>query len=84
MERLTVEDVANAFKVPERTVKRLAWDGELPFVRVARGAMRFEPEAVEAFITSKRRHMPPREQDPAWRPGLATTHADRGGARGAG
>ncbi|HEX9951244.1 MAG TPA: helix-turn-helix domain-containing protein [Rubricoccaceae bacterium] len=50
---LDLSGVAQRLGVSERTVETLVAMGELPFSRIGargRGARRFEPEAVEAFI----------------------------------
>jgi excisionase family DNA binding protein len=51
---LTVAQVAEALGVAAKTVYRLVDDGELECVRV-RGALRFEPATVRAYVEAHRR-----------------------------
>ena len=50
---LTVAEVAERLQLGRSTVYRLAKDGDLEAVQIGR-AVRFEPEAVDAFIASRR------------------------------
>ena len=49
-ELLTVGDVARLFKVSKITIHRWKANGELRFVKLGPGSVRFRPEDVEAFI----------------------------------
>ena len=50
---LTVQDVADRLSVDPKTVRRWAWSGELPFVKLSSKAIRFTPDAVDAFIAER-------------------------------
>jgi excisionase family DNA binding protein len=50
---LTVKQVADYLKVNERTIYRLATEGEIPAFRVG-ASWRFKLEDVEAWIDSQR------------------------------
>jgi excisionase family DNA binding protein len=47
-------DVADLLHVSVRTVDRLRTSGSLPSLRV-RGVVRFDPQAVRAFLDAQRR-----------------------------
>jgi excisionase family DNA binding protein len=50
---LTVDEVAELLKVSRATVRRLAYRGELSFLRIGR-AIRFERAALSMFIEKAR------------------------------
>lgn len=62
MNLLTPKDVAERLGVSSLTVIRLADAGALPAVEVTkqkyRRTLRFRPETVEEFITSRENHAP--------------------------
>lgn len=41
---------ARALSVSTRTVRRMAADADLPYVRLPGGGLRFEPHVVQAFV----------------------------------
>ena len=49
-ELLTVGDVARMFQVSKITVHRWKENGELRFIKLGPGSVRFRPEDVEDFI----------------------------------
>jgi excisionase family DNA binding protein len=51
---LTVREVADYLKVNERTIYRLATEGEIPAFRVG-ASWRFRKEDVETWIASQQR-----------------------------
>lgn len=56
---LDLDGAAKRLNVSTRTVRALVADDEIPVIRVGtgRGAVRFEPKAVEAFIRRQTRSL---------------------------
>jgi excisionase family DNA binding protein len=54
---LTIRETARSLGVSTRTIHRLVRDAELAPVRV-RGAVRFRPQDVEAFVARAQRREP--------------------------
>ena len=56
---LDLAGTAKRLNVSPRTVRALVADGEIPVVRIGtgRGARRFDPDAVEAFIRRQSRSL---------------------------
>jgi len=54
---LTVKDVAKRLSVTEETVRRVAYEGLLAYIRIRteRSNMRFRPADVESYITAQTR-----------------------------
>ena len=50
---LTVQDIADRLQVNPETVRRWAWSGELPMVRLGKKAIRFNPADVDRFIADR-------------------------------
>lgn len=59
---LTYRDVERQYKLSREQVYRLMLSGALPFLRIGR-AVRFEPAAVQTFLDSCRRPLPPLNDD---------------------
>jgi len=55
---LSPAQVATRLGLSTKSVRRLAAAGTLPAVRLSERVVRFEPEAVEAFIASRRTEPP--------------------------
>jgi excisionase family DNA binding protein len=51
---LTFEEVARAFGVSTRTVRRLAEEGTLPIVRVGQRSVRIASDDVERYVAEQR------------------------------
>lgn len=51
---LTAAEVASLLQVPTQAVYRMAEWGELPFVRVGKRRLRFDPAALSAWIQQQK------------------------------
>jgi excisionase family DNA binding protein len=50
---LTVAQVAQLLAVSESLVYRLASDGEIPCYRIGKGTLRFRPDDIESYLSSR-------------------------------
>jgi excisionase family DNA binding protein len=50
---LRASEVAELLSVDKRTAYRWAWEGRIPSVRLSDKVLRFDREAVEAWITER-------------------------------
>lgn len=51
---LRIDDVAEAFNVSPRTVRRMVAAGEIPFIDLPRGGVRFDPAAIANWVETRR------------------------------
>lgn len=74
MNLLSVAEVAEFLNVSCSLVYRLANDGQIPYYRIGRGALRFRMEDIDAYLSSRfqeRGHRRPRTA-----PGPVFKHLD--------
>lgn len=57
----TVDDVARFLGVSPKTVRKWQLGGALPFVKLGGKLVRFQPEAIRAWITERVAGSPPEE-----------------------
>lgn len=69
-EYLTVAEVARRMRVSDKTVRRLVWSGDLPYIRLGtnkRCRIRIRETAVDRYMTSREQPAmnAPRRKKPA-------------------